>query len=279
MRGIKRPVDKRLLSGLFAILIQLVSFLQWRRNRLCRSYFFMKSKGEGWEGGREEDNWDECELYPKSDELLSKFLSSSLCFIQMPPKTLKIVWTEPSHVRFKERSKLLASVKVYNELKTVWDLKGSSNKNQTVTFVFIVGKRWDHVILFWYGEIFEKIREISKNSGKYMGKSRKILKIWGKYYGKFGKILLKVRISILDTKSLFSAMDASRRIFLHRLLLVRMMRFHQPVISSAASSWPWWGSLLSVDQHHCLQVIALLFPFVGIFYAFHKAKRYIGKYW
>ena len=77
-----------------------------------------------------------------------KFLSSSLCFIQMPPKTLKIVWTEPSHVRFKERSKLLASVKVYNELKTVWDLKGSSNKNQTVTFVFIVGKRWDHVILF-----------------------------------------------------------------------------------------------------------------------------------
>ena len=88
--------------------------------------------GKG-EGGREEDNWDECELYPKSDELLSKFLSSSLCFIQMPPKTLKIVWTEPSHVRFKERSKLLASVKVYNELKTVWDLKGSSNKNQTVT--------------------------------------------------------------------------------------------------------------------------------------------------
>ena len=52
-----------------------------------------------------------------------------------------------------------------------------------------------------------------------MGKSRKILKIWGKYYGKFGKILLKVRISILDTKSLFPAMDASRRIFLHWLLL------------------------------------------------------------
>ena len=52
-----------------------------------------------------------------------------------------------------------------------------------------------------------------------MGKSRKILKIWEKYYGKFGKILLKVRISILDTKSLFPAMDASRRIFLHWLLL------------------------------------------------------------
>ena len=85
-----------------------------------------------------------------------------------------------------------------------------------------------------------------------MGKSRKILKIWGKYYGKFGKILLKVRISILDTKSLFPAMDASRRIFLHWLLLggvsasrerQRTRReqhttahFHQPVISSAASS-------------------------------------------
>ena len=180
-----------------------------------------------------------------------------------------------------------------------------------------------------------------------MGKSRKILKIWGKYYGKFGKILLKVRISILDTKSLSPAMDASRRIFYtgyywgesrqagkdrgqgessirllircysrppsdgarnsqpgsfvyflasieqlclfpglntnkNGLIMVRMMHFHQPVISSAASSWPWWGSLLSVDQHHCLQVIALLFPFVGIFYAFHKAKRYAlvkGKYW
>ena len=155
-------------------------------------------------------------------------------------------------------------------------------------------------VLIW-GNFFEKIREISKNSGKYMGKSRKILKIWEKYYGKFGKILLKVRISILDTKSLFPAMDASRRIFLHWLLLgesrqagkdrgqgessirllircysrppsdgarnsqpgsfvyflasieqlclfpglntnknglvmVRMMHFHQPVISSAASS-------------------------------------------
>ena len=112
MRGIKRPVDKKLLSGLFAILIQIVSFLQWRRNRLYRSYFFTMKSNQRGEGGREEDNWDECELYPKSDELLSKFLSSSLCFIQMPPKTLKIVWTEPSHVRFKERSKLLASVKV-----------------------------------------------------------------------------------------------------------------------------------------------------------------------
>ena len=55
-------------------------------------------------------------------------------------------------------------------------------------FVFIVGKRWDHVILSCYGEFFEKIREISKNSGKYVGKFRKILKIWEKHYGKFGKI-------------------------------------------------------------------------------------------
>ena len=51
------------------------------------------------------------------------------------------------------------------------------------------------MILSCYGEFFEKIREISKNSGKYMGKSRKILRIWEKYYGKFGKIFLKVRIT------------------------------------------------------------------------------------
>ena len=51
MRGIKRPVDKKLLSGLFAILIQIVSFLQWRRNRLCRSYFFMMKSNQRGAGG------------------------------------------------------------------------------------------------------------------------------------------------------------------------------------------------------------------------------------
>ena len=45
-------------------------------HKLAHFYNEVKSKGAG---GREEDNWDECELYPKSGELLSKFLSSSLC--------------------------------------------------------------------------------------------------------------------------------------------------------------------------------------------------------
>ena len=52
----------------------------------------------------------------------------------------------------------------------------------------------------------------------------------------------------------------------------KMMNFHQPVISSAASSW---RSLLK-DQHHCLQVIHNI---ISICWYILRLPQGEGKYW